>query len=110
MATSTTDVNLDERDHDVLRVLAGGRANPYLIREETGLGKGDVNTTLNRLGRGGYVEQTTLGLYEITAKGRREIGAPDDIDAVRDDLTRALEHREWGAVEDALARLEADGE
>lgn len=31
-----------------------------------------------------------------------------DLDAVRDDLTRALEHREWAAVEDALARLEAD--
>lgn len=32
-----------------------------------------------------------------------------DIEAAREDLERALEHREWGAVEDALARLECDG-
>lgn len=33
-----------------------------------------------------------------------------DVAAVRDDLERALEHREWGAVEDALARLEGGGD
>lgn len=31
-----------------------------------------------------------------------------DVDAVRDDLERALEHQEWASVEDALARLEDD--
>lgn len=66
-------VDLDERDRDVLAVLAEGRANPYLIREETGLDKGDTNTVLNRLGRAGLVEQVTRGLYEITEKGRREV-------------------------------------
>jgi len=64
-------VDLDGRDRDVLRTLADGRANPKLIREETELSKGDVNTVLNRLARAGYVEQVTRGLYEITESGKR---------------------------------------
>jgi len=67
-------MQLDERDREVLSVLVDGRANPYLIREETGLNKGDTNTVLNRLGRSGYVEQVTRGLYEITEQGREEVG------------------------------------
>ena len=66
--------DINDRDRDVLHILARGRANPYLIREETGLDKGDVNTILNRLGRGGYLEQVTRGLYEITPKGRDKLG------------------------------------
>lgn len=66
-------MELDDRDRAVLAVLAEGRANPYLIREETGLDKGDVNTVVNRLGRGGYLTQVTRGLYEITEKGEAEI-------------------------------------
>ncbi|MFP9191262.1 hypothetical protein ACLI4Q_06315 [Natrialbaceae archaeon A-CW1-1] len=62
-------VELDDRDLAVLAVMVDGRANPYLIREETGLDKGDVNTVLVRLARAGYVEQVTRGLYEITDKG-----------------------------------------
>lgn len=67
-------MKLDDRDLAVLAVLAEGRANPYLIREETGLEKGDVNTVVNRLGRGGYLRQVTRGLYEITEKGQEEVG------------------------------------
>ena len=73
MAVTEQDMQPDDRDLDVLRVLDGGRANPYLIREETGLDKGDVNTVLNRLGRNGYVEQVTRGLYRITIKGKEEV-------------------------------------
>jgi len=73
MGTTTTDMEPDEEHQHILRVLATGRANPYLIREETGLGKGTVNTRLNQLGRNGYVEQVTTGLYEITEKGRAEV-------------------------------------
>lgn len=88
MATTQYDVDLDDRDHAVLSVLADGRANPYLIREETGLDKGDVNTVLNRLGRGGYLQQVTRGLYELTEQGRAEVdgrsvsgsGGGDDAD------------------------------
>lgn len=63
---------LDERDREVLTVLSGGRSNPYHIREETDLEKGDVNTALVRLARAGYAEQVTRGLYAITDKGRGE--------------------------------------
>lgn len=33
-----------------------------------------------------------------------------NLDVVRSDLERAIESREWSAVEDALARLESDGD
>jgi len=70
MRRTTVDmVNLNDRDREVLVVLAEGRANPYHIRERTGLDKGATNTVLNRLARGGYVEQVTRGLYEITEEG-----------------------------------------
>lgn len=64
---------LDDDDLAVLEVLTSGRANPYLIREETGLNKTDVNTILNRLGRSGYIFQVTRGLYEITERGRNKL-------------------------------------
>jgi len=79
MATATTDMELKERDHAVLAVLLGGRSNPFHIREETGLDKGDTNTVLNRLGRAGYVRQTTRGLYEITPRGADEVLEQDDM-------------------------------
>lgn len=70
MALTIADmVDLDDRDYAVLRVMADGRANPYLIREQTALDKGEVNTVLVRLGRAGYIQQVTRGLYEITEKG-----------------------------------------
>lgn len=77
MATAEQPVQLDDRDRAVLSVLADGRANPYLIREETGLDKGDVNTVLNKLGRHGYLQQVTRGLYEITDSGRAEVDNND---------------------------------
>ncbi|ELY37669.1 hypothetical protein C496_19215 [Natronorubrum tibetense GA33] len=79
MATSVLNmVELDDRDQAVLKVMADGRANPYLIREETELEKGDVNTVLVRLARLGYVEQVTRGLYEITDKGSNAMGEIDE--------------------------------
>ena len=78
MATSVFDmVELDDRDRAVLEVMVDGRANPYLIREETELDKGDVNTVLVRLARLGYVEQVTRGLYEITDKGGKVVDETD---------------------------------
>lgn len=56
----------DETD-DVLAVMRDEwRANPYLIREETGFEKGTVNTALVTLMRRGDVRQVTRGLYEYT--------------------------------------------
>lgn len=70
-------VELDARDREVLQVLydepVPGGANPYLIRQRTGLNKGDVNTVLNRLARQGLVRQVTTGLYELTDRGTQEI-------------------------------------
>jgi len=65
-------------EFEVLSVLAGGRANSYLIREKKGLGKGDTNTVLNRLARAGMVRQVTRGLYEITDRGCAEVGENDE--------------------------------
>ena len=73
MAITDQDMQLNDCEVAVLRVLADGRANPYLIREETGMNKGDVNTVVNRLGRNGAVEQVTRGLYRITIKGQEEV-------------------------------------
>jgi predicted transcriptional regulator of viral defense system len=41
------------------------RANPYLIREETGLGKGTINTALSNLRAAGWIRRVTRGLYEF---------------------------------------------
>lgn len=79
MQSKTVDMaELDDRDHEVLAVLAEGRANPYYLREQTTLEKGDVTTVLNRLGRGGYIVQVTRGLYEITEKGQAAVAERGD--------------------------------
>ena len=111
LATEHMD-ELSDEDREVLSVLAAGRANPYRIREVTGLDKGDTNTALVRLGRAGYAEQVTRGLYRITAKGLEEVGADeDDVDlgelreAVRE-AREAYEDVDGNGVDDAIARLE----
>lgn len=74
MSTATVVmVELDGRDRKVLKVFVDGRVNPYLIRQETDLNKGDINTVLTRLGRAGYIFQVTRGLYEITDRGRDKL-------------------------------------
>lgn len=93
---------LDDRDREVLAVLAEGRANPMLIREKTDLDKGDVNTVLVRLGRGGYVEQITRGLYEITSKGRSEIVQSDGprLEDALNGLLRTMNYAESQELDD----------
>lgn len=111
LATEHMDELTDE-DREVLSVLATGRANPYRIREETGLGKGDTNTALVRLGRAGYAEQVTRGLYRITEKGLEEIGAEGDdvdLDELREavlEVREAYEDVDGNGVDDAITRLE----
>jgi len=108
MVLKQADMELKDADREVLHVLAERASNPRHIRDETELPKGDLNTILNRLGRNGYIEQVTRGLYEITPKGREVIGAESPTQTAAEHLQRALEHREWGAVEDALATLEGN--
>lgn len=64
---------LTEEDEAVLDVMKQEhRANPYLLREETDLDKGTINTVLNRLGRQGYIRQVTRGLYEYLEDPRED--------------------------------------
>lgn len=64
---SMADEYPSDPDQDVLAVLRReGRANPKLVRDETGMDKGDVNTVLVRAARHGDVQQVTRGLYEYT--------------------------------------------
>lgn len=50
----------------VIAVLAEEeRANPYLLREETGLRKQSVNEALKQLVAAGWVQKRTRGLYDF---------------------------------------------
>lgn len=69
-----------EKEDRVLSVLQEeNRANPYLLRQETGLGKGDVNTALTRLTSAGWVRKVTRGLYEFVEDPRDD--QEDDADS-----------------------------
>lgn len=57
----------------------------------------------NTVPRSKSLEKRINELIEADTEGRV---TDVDLAAVRSDLERALEHREWGAVEDALARLD----
>lgn len=48
------------------------RANPYLIREETGLSKQRVNAALDHLTTAGWAKKVTRGLYEFVADPRSQ--------------------------------------
>lgn len=110
--TVNTGFDPDERDEDVLDVFREySMANPYLIREETGLDKGEVNTALVRLSRNGWVEQVTRGLYRFVGDEREPDAAalsPDDVAEARrelDGLETALERGDRGAIEGRLDSL-----
>lgn len=61
-----SDFEPTDKEEEVLRVLSSeNRANPYLIRDKTDIGKGDVNTALTRLTSAGWVRKVTRGLYEF---------------------------------------------
>ena len=61
----------------------------------------------NTVSRSKSLEQRINELIRADTVGRVSDANLED---VHDDLERALEHREWSAVEDALARLEdSDG-
>jgi len=110
MVQQQFDMDIDERDREVLTVLAEGRANPKYIRDETGIEKGELNTILVRLGRSGLTRQVTRGLYEITDDGRSEIGAEtasvdvDELQRALDDVEAACERGDSAALESALHR------
>jgi len=57
----------------------------------------------NTVPRSKSLEERINELIRADTEGRV---TDTDVDAVQSDLERALERREWGAIEDALARLE----
>lgn len=60
-----------DTEEEVLDVLREEwRANPMLIREETSLGKGTINTALSNLTSAGWVLKVTRGLYEFVEDPR----------------------------------------
>lgn len=62
-----------DREDDVLEVVREEeRVNPLLVREETGYGKGDVNTALSNLRAAGWVRRVTRGLYEFVDDPRTD--------------------------------------
>lgn len=62
------------KEEDVIDVMQEEwRANPYLIRDQTGHGKGDVNTALSNLTSAGWVRKITRGLYEFVEDPRTEV-------------------------------------
>jgi hypothetical protein len=81
-------------EESVLSVLKQeNRANPYLIRENTELGKGEVNTALTRLTSAGWVLKVTRGLYEYVDDPRKT----DESD------TEPSPREDKGSVDDALS-------
>ena len=62
----------DDEDAVVRLLAEERRANPYLIREETGLAKQNVNEALKQLQAAGWVEKRTRGLYDFVADPRED--------------------------------------
>lgn len=65
----------------IMAVLADeGRANPFLIREQTGLSKQVVNQALSNLTAAGWVEKRTRGLYDYVEDPRADTQQDADTD------------------------------
>lgn len=75
-----------DEEEAVLEVMEDeNRANPLLIREETSLGKGHINTALTRLTSAGWVRKITRGLYEFVEDPRTETEHADNSSEARHD-------------------------
>lgn len=93
------DFQPSDAEEDVLDVLkAEWRANPYLLREETGHGKGAVNTALTRLTSAGWVRKVTRGLYEFVDDPRETSESPSEPETESESGSG-----DAGTIEDALA-------
>jgi len=64
------------------------RANPYLIRQQTGHEKGAVNTALSQLTSAGWVRKVTRGLYEFVDDPRTDEGEPAEVQGTVDTSLR----------------------
>lgn len=116
------DYSPSDTEDDVLDVLRDEwKANPYLIREQTGHGKGAVNTALTRLTSAGWVRQVTRGLYEFvddprTAVSYDTLATPAEKEGLReiDEEVEEVDMRDLenmvkdltGTVDDATEKAE----
>lgn len=81
-----------DTEEDVLDVLRDERrANPYLIREQTGHGKGAVNTALTQLTSAGWVEKVTRGLYEFVEDPRNGAGVKPESGEIQGNIDTSLD-------------------
>lgn len=67
-----TDFEPNGEEEAILEVFKHDRqtVNPMYLREQTGLGKGSINTALMRLTSAGWVRKVTRGLYEFVQDPR----------------------------------------
>jgi hypothetical protein len=71
--SNSVEYQLDEKTSKVLDVFKNeSRVNPIRIREQTGLSKQEVNTSLNHLMSMDLVEKPTRGLYDYTGNSPSE--------------------------------------
>ena len=96
----------DDREEDVLNVLKEeGRVNPYLVRQRTEYGKGEINTSLKSLSDAGWIRRVCRGLYEFVEDPRQETSSPADWrDQLHDDL---VEMSVYGSDRDRVEALAA---
>lgn len=111
MSIPDVDYQPDERERAVLDVLREhGRANPMLIRGETGIRKEYVSRALTGLQKAGVVERVTHGLYDHVPEMDDEYMHERehvDVDALRralDDIEAGCERGDGAAVQDAIER------
>jgi hypothetical protein len=73
-----TDFEPRAKEEAVLEVFKTDRetVNPMYLREQTDLGKGDINTALTRLTSAGWVRKVTRGLYEFVEDPRDSEAEP----------------------------------
>jgi predicted transcriptional regulator len=122
----------NDADELILTALVEGRNTPQNLASDLGYSRQYIQNRLQLLNAAEYITNIGGGLYEITEKGQGEVddaepdtspsmeyvreleernedlehsGADVDVAAVCDDLKRALDTREWSAVEDAATRL-----
>jgi len=102
-----------ENEEEVLDVLRDEwRANPFLIREASGLGKGAVNTALTRLTSAGWVKKVTRGLYEFvedprTDKERVEAGTGQEAEsASHEDIMETVDGPTESVADDTTAETD----
>lgn len=103
--------DLTDADRAILDALKDGPRTKGAIVDMTGLHRNTVGNRLDALKFGDAIEaiHERTALYELRDDPREDDeDEQSTIDLVCDDLERALENRNWDAVEDAATHLECD--